>query len=317
MISIGSSISFSKQEFGKILFRHGYYRGHTNTHVTIDIPKCTLFKKEISDIPINNVLYKNRPFLQKVKCPKSVATVHPVVSHTVQPVVSHTVQPVVSHTVSHTVQPAVSHTVPTLDSVYVKRKEKENAILISDMFEEIPYLKIEEANILALDDFEKNSTKLRTLSTWLQSGGVAQRVYIPNKDSDEIVKAARAIGAQSHRVTFGEYVKHPRKYKLPRFDVIYADYCGWWSSHSSDFDDLFKNHNELLSDKVILHITTSKREIGGREVVASEIFNALTINASTYGYGKVLQLHPPYGSSEMTKTFFLLKRNKKRTRDFR
>jgi len=287
MISIGSSISFSKEECGKTIFRQGYYCGHTNTHVTIDIPKCTLFKKEILEIPINNVWYKNQPFLQKVKCSKSIATVVSLA------------------------------TVPILDSVYVKRKEKENAILISDMFEEIPYLKIEEANILALDDFKKNSTKLRTLSTWLQSGGVAQRVYIPNKDSDEIVKAARAIGAHSHRVTFGEYVKHPRKYKLPRFDVIYADYCGWWSSHSSDFDDLFNNHNELLNDRVILHITTSKREIGGREVVASEIFNALTINAANYGYGKVLQLHPPYGSSEMTKTFFLLKRNKKRTRDYR
>lgn len=188
---------------------------------------------------------------------------------------------------------------------YNRRKVTENARLLYDLVS--LGFDITACQLLALDDFRRNASNSRpnTTNTWIQHGGRASHVWVPNPDA-VLADSVTRLGGHGFAMTLGEMLgdKDIRK-TLPRFDVAYIDLCGFFSSHRQDLENLFRHHTSLLSDRVLLHVTTCKRE--GSCVIEDVVFPALDEWSRTYRYGRVMML-PMKHSETMWKGAFLLSR---------
>jgi hypothetical protein len=188
---------------------------------------------------------------------------------------------------------------------YNRRKVTENARLLYDLVS--LGFDITGCQLLALDDFRRNASNSRpnTTNTWIQHGGRASHVWVPNPDA-VLADSVTRLGGHGFAMTLGEMLgdKDIRK-TLPRFDVAYIDLCGFFSSHRQDLENLFRHHTTLLSDRVLLHVTTCKRE--GSCVIEDVVFPALDEWSRTYRYGRVMML-PMKHSETMWKGAFLLSR---------
>jgi hypothetical protein len=188
---------------------------------------------------------------------------------------------------------------------YNRRKVTENARLLYDLVS--LGFDITGCQLLALDDFRRNASNSRpnTTNTWMQHGGRASHVWVPNPDA-AVADSVTRLGGHGFAMTLGEMLGHKDIRKtLPRFDVAYMDLCGFFSSHRQDLENLFRHHATLLSDRVLLHVTTCKRE--GSCIMEDVVFPALDEWSRTYRYGRVMML-PMKHSETMWKGAFLLLR---------
>lgn len=186
---------------------------------------------------------------------------------------------------------------------YNRRKVRENAHLLYDLVS--LGFDMAESQLLALDDFRGSSSRPNTTNAWLQHGGKASHVWVPNPD-ERVADSISRLGGHGFRMTVGEMLSAKEiRESLPRFDVVYMDLCGFFSSHREDMENLFRHHSTLLSDRVLLHITTCKRE--GSGIMEDVVFPALDEWSRTYRYGRVTRL-PMKHSETMWKGAFLLLR---------
>lgn len=139
---------------------------------------------------------------------------------------------------------------------YNKRKVVDNKRLLADFFAygDVP---MSEANLLVLDDFAQSQKQTNSMRSWIAAGGTASRVYVPNPDTG-VCEAVQKAQGNAEPLELGEYVRRIKG--LPRFDVVYADFCGFWSKHGPQLRELFARSK--LARTTIIHVTTSKREGG-------------------------------------------------------
>ena len=205
--------------------------------------------------------------------------------------------------------------IPRDNKAYLKRKSKENSQFIRDCKEWLTCLSGQKGskfpgqlNVLALDDIvvEDNGcvcpNTTRSWAAWSGIyGGGAKRVWVPNPSVD-VVSSVLDWGAHGYLCTLGELLRH-RPEKMPKMDALYLDLCGFYRTIRPDMAYLFNHHHRFLQDKVVLHLTTARREGLAPEFVANDLERLC--QKSGYGTLTVLRM---YNSKTMLKFAFLLSR---------
>lgn len=199
-----------------------------------------------------------------------------------------------------------SSKVPTTTPKYQKRKNKENGLLITDILS--LGISISKTRVLALDDFVSETRRVpNTLTKWVKAGGQASLVYVPNPDQ-AITDAVQRAGGNGFTMRMDEFILRNRD-KSIRFGVVYADFCGFWSTSANSLKILMENHRNMLDDEVVLHITTCRREGD----VMDWVFEDLKGFAEKAGYGHVFTMKI-WKTECMNKGAFFLRRNTNRIR---
>ena len=198
------------------------------------------------------------------------------------------------------VQPKVQP-VQKLDR-YARRKHEENLELVSDcrLLLGVP---LSEVHLLTLDDLRPGTGVPNTLKTWVDSGGRADRVYVPNPRPD-VCEQVEKSGGHARPVTLANYIMEKT---LPPFEALYLDFCGFFSTVAEDVEAIFVQHQRLLADEGVLHLTTCRREKGSDTMIERIVLPTLQKWARESGYGVVL-LKRTWKSSTMVKGAFYLKR---------
>ena len=139
---------------------------------------------------------------------------------------------------------------------YDARKNYENQQLLEDVA--FHGTDVAGAQLLALDDFANGDTTCtNTLGAWMNAGGRAGNVWIPNPDLG-VVKAVRSQGGNAFHGTLEEYLQ---QVELPAMDVLYLDFCGFLSTHVDTIKLLFaKGVVSPRKSKTLIHVTLCKRE---------------------------------------------------------
>ena len=192
---------------------------------------------------------------------------------------------------------------------YNRRKVAENACLIYDVVS--LGFNITECKLLALDDFPRkaaastSSLRPSTTSTWMRHGGKASHVWVPNPDAT-VAESITRLGGHGLTMTLKDMLSDKAiRESLPRFNVVYMDLCGFFSSHREDLEYLFRYHSTLLSDRVLLHLTTCKRE--GSNIMDEVVFPALHEWCQEYHYGRATKLMMKHSETMWKGAFLLLK----------
>ncbi len=186
---------------------------------------------------------------------------------------------------------------------YNKRKQVENDTIIHVYLTHVGG-SLTDVCILALDDFEKGGRRgsiPNTMRTWLRHLGRAENFYCPNPDID-VVKAVETQGGHAAAMSMFDYISKNWQ-QLPRFGMVYADYCGLWSTHARDFELLLRYHTALLADTVVVITTTSRREHGGIPTTFDDMKTFCV--ESGYGTATLIEIST---TSTMYKHAFLLRR---------
>lgn len=184
---------------------------------------------------------------------------------------------------------------------YWARKANENVELLDDVCRLLRISALEGLTLLALDDVDEEGHP-HTMRHWVKAGGRAGNVHVANPD-DGVVQAVRRAGGHAHRGWLQEMLEVT---VLPRFDVVYADFCGFFSVQGSSLRTLLVDHERLLVPlRTVLCLTTSLRE--GSDVPYKVILPQLQQWAAEAGYGQVY-LYRAYQTETMHKTTLLLER---------
>jgi len=194
--------------------------------------------------------------------------------------------------------------VPTASPTYVCRKEQENKDFLDDCLDHLRK-PLQDIHLLALDDFVRPGETFplmqrpHTMDTWINAGGRADKVFVPNPDY-AVVAAVNSWGGHGFREPLSAFL---RRHHVPRFDALYLDACGFFKSLVPDLKYMLKNHGRLLQDNVVLHLTTARREGISPGAVATIL---LTLVCRS-GYGEAICLRS-YTTATMNKGAFLLTR---------
>lgn len=181
-----------------------------------------------------------------------------------------------------TLQPLSCSSTSKQPKKYNGRKDKENNRLIYDTIS--LGFDIGKSQLLTLDDFRKggkrtsNKKATNTMGMWIRAGGAPNHVWVPNPDPD-VTRAVNSTGGHGYAGTLFTFLQ---QHHGTKFDVLYLDFCGFWSTNRSAIELLF--HRRLMSEeKALLHVTFCKREGAG---VMEEVFSQLTKWCDEYGYGR-------------------------------
>lgn len=199
--------------------------------------------------------------------------------------------------------PSGTPKVPTSAPKYLQRKRRENGLLIADAL--TLGISLSQTRVLALDDFVSPTRRVpNTLTTWVKAGGQASLVYVPNPD-EAVTDAVRKVGGNGYTMKMDDFILI-QKHEPLNFGVVYADFCGFWSTCAASLDLLMKNHRNMLGDEVVLHITTCRREGD----VMDRVFEDLRQFSESAGYGHVFLVRKWY-TERMNKGAFFLRRIKR------
>lgn len=155
-----------------------------------------------------------------------------------------------------------SSSVPLRDPFYIQRKRLQNRVLL----QHIKKLSkpIHQVHLLALDDLDQEGKFPRTMTAFLQQGGLAQNYYSPNIQKQAVVEKIKEMGGHSQKTSLGKYLgRMLQQHKM--FDALYFDYCCSFhgdktkkEERGSPLDDinlLFSNSQHLLQDKFVFHLS--------------------------------------------------------------
>lgn len=164
---------------------------------------------------------------------------------------------------------------------YNDRKQRENSALIEDATDIGICLKT--AKLLALDDFPKHGVKKvpNTTRAWIEARGRVSNIWVPNPDSC-VSSAVTKLGGHGFCGTLDEMLQSTSG----EFDVVYLDFCGFWSKNRDAVKRLF-SQRAISHGKALVHITTCKREGAG---VMEMVHKELTTWCREYNYGRCFRL---------------------------
>ena len=186
---------------------------------------------------------------------------------------------------------------------YNGRKNRENRHLIYDTIS--VGIDVPSAKLLALDDFPVGKRSYNVPNTtrhWINAGGTPGNIYVPNPDI-RVTTAVNTAGGHGFKGHLYDMIKSQSKV-LPKMDVVFLDFCGFWSSNTRSVELMF-SRRVLSEDKTLIHFTTCKREgVGSME----RVFDTLSYWCDKYHYGRCVRLHMCH-SSKMYKGSFVIGRN--------
>jgi hypothetical protein len=187
------------------------------------------------------------------------------------------------------------------DIRYLARKTKENNELFQDVAEHLGKTWLSSVRILALDDFcSSQQKKLNTYTYFTQFGGKHSNFYVCNPNS-KVFRQIYERGGHGFPMTVGDCLTDPA-ISLPKMDVFYLDYTCKFEKALTDLSLLFENHKRLFKNKVLLHLTVSKRQEKKQlyDSLLSSILKKLVQLGREYGYS-VVPTRQPYANEKMFK----------------
>lgn len=184
------------------------------------------------------------------------------------------------------------------DRAYNRRKDKENHFMVEQVLK--LGIHIPDAKLLALDDFPRsNDADVRvpnTTKAWMDAGGDVRNVWVPNPDS-RVSSAVTRVGGHGYHGTLLALLSSGT---CPVFDVVYLDFCGYFSKNKSSVDALF--HTGCLNrEKAFVYFTFCKRE--GR-YVSEHVHQHVRDLCDRHGL--VCKVVPTDNSSTMWKCAFVV-----------
>ena len=208
-------------------------------------------------------------------------------------------------------------TVNLIDKKYTSRKDYENEQLIEDICEHLYQGKkcyLSTFRVLALDDFQgtdkdenKNKRRLNTFWALVGSGLRKENFYVCNPNLSVFQKIYND-GGKGFPMKVGDCLDNPEFIKK-KMHVFYLDYTCKWKSAVKDLRILFSHHDRLMEDKVILHLTLSKRgePKSKYETMMKDVVSELSEIAESNGF-HITTTRPPYTTDKMFKFGFLITR---------
>lgn len=184
------------------------------------------------------------------------------------------------------------------DHLYNHRKEAENCFMVRQILD--LHINIHTAKLLALDDFPRLTGTFdlpNTTRAWLEAGGEAHNVWVPNPDS-RVSRAVTRTGGHGYHGYLHDLLLRP---ECPVFDVIYLDFCGYYSTNKNSIDTLFQMRR-VNKSKTFLYLTFCKRE--GHHVAEHVCEHVQTLCDL---HDMVCKVIPTDNSSTMWKCAFLVK----------